>query len=179
MLLSGRVALLLVSAAFVPMTVIAQTISHDDLVFLTAQSPRERCADGRPKVSDDLIARAPSIGTEEAWTIRRNEGYVDRFKGNRDSSMLPPNAGSRGAPDSLPTCATSSMNPPTSRSRGPARRRMPDSAPASKTVPPDRRRRRRILNDTISNRWPRTIQNAPRGSREARVVQSPCASWAT
>jgi regulator of RNase E activity RraA len=60
----------------------AQTISKDELVYLTAEWKGERFADGRPKVPDDLVNRAKSIGIEEAWTVLRNEGYHNQFEGN-------------------------------------------------------------------------------------------------
>lgn len=42
----------------------------------------ERFADGRPKVSDDLVERAKKIGIEEAWQVLMNEGYVNQFERN-------------------------------------------------------------------------------------------------
>lgn len=60
----------------------AQTISKEELTFLTSAWKGERFADGRPKVSDALIARAKKIGIEEAWTVLRNEGYNNQFEGN-------------------------------------------------------------------------------------------------
>lgn len=63
-------------------TAAAQTISKEELVFLTSAWKGERFADGRPKVADDLIARAKNIGIEEAWTVLRNEGYNNQFEGN-------------------------------------------------------------------------------------------------
>ncbi|TDB61866.1 RraA family protein [Arundinibacter roseus] len=41
----------------------------------------ERSADGRPRVSDDLVRRARSISLEEAWGVLRNEGYRNQFVG--------------------------------------------------------------------------------------------------
>lgn len=61
---------------------VAQTISKEELVFLTSAWKGERFPDGRPKVSDALIARAKNIGIEEAWTVLRNEGYKNQFEGN-------------------------------------------------------------------------------------------------
>jgi len=60
----------------------AQTISKEALVFLTSEWKGERFADGRPKVSDDLIRRAKKIGIEEAWQVLQNEGYKNQFEGN-------------------------------------------------------------------------------------------------
>ncbi|MDB5112211.1 MAG: dimethylmenaquinone methyltransferase [Mucilaginibacter sp.] len=59
----------------------AQTIPKEELTFLTSQWKGERFADGRPKVSDDLIARAKNIGLDDAWTALKNLGYVNQFEG--------------------------------------------------------------------------------------------------
>ena len=60
----------------------AQTISKEELTFLTSAWKGERFADGRPKIPDALIVRAKKIGIEEAWTVLRNEGYNNQFEGN-------------------------------------------------------------------------------------------------
>ena len=59
----------------------AQTISKEQLVFYTSEWKGERFDDGRPKIPDDLLARAKNIGIEEAWTVLRNEGYNNQFEG--------------------------------------------------------------------------------------------------
>ena len=58
----------------------AQTISKDELTFLTSEWKGERFADGRPKVSDDLVARAKNIGIDDAWTVLKNLGYTSQFE---------------------------------------------------------------------------------------------------
>ena len=60
----------------------AQTISKDELIFLTSEWKGERFADGRPKIPDSLVNRAKNIGIEEAWTVLRNEGYHNQFERN-------------------------------------------------------------------------------------------------
>jgi regulator of RNase E activity RraA len=60
----------------------AQTLSKDQLIFYTSEWKGERFDDGRPKIPDDLLARAKNIGIEEAWTVLRNEGYNNQFEGN-------------------------------------------------------------------------------------------------
>lgn len=60
----------------------AQTISREQLIFYTSAWKGERFDDGRPKIPDDLLARARNIGIEEAWTVLRNEGYNNQFEGN-------------------------------------------------------------------------------------------------
>jgi len=58
----------------------AQTISRDELIFLTSEWKGERFADGRPKVPDDLLVRAANIGIDDAWTVLKNLGYTNQFE---------------------------------------------------------------------------------------------------
>ncbi len=67
---------------FAGLQTIAQTISKEELIFLTSEWKGERFADGRPKVSDDLVNRAKNIGIEEAWQVMKNDGYVNQFERN-------------------------------------------------------------------------------------------------
>ena len=60
----------------------AQLFPKSELEYLTSQWNGERFEDGRPKISDDLIARAKKIGIEEAWQVLHNEGYNNQFEGN-------------------------------------------------------------------------------------------------
>src|SRR6185437_3584329 len=66
---------------FSPTIVNAQTISKDELIFLTSQWKGERFADGRPKIPDDLLVRARNIGLDDAWTVLKNLGYTNQFEG--------------------------------------------------------------------------------------------------
>jgi regulator of RNase E activity RraA len=59
-----------------------QNISKEEMIYLTVNWKGERFSDGRPKISDELIARARKIGIEEAWQILNNEGYKNQFEGN-------------------------------------------------------------------------------------------------
>lgn len=59
----------------------AQTISRDELIFLTSEWKGERFADGRPKVPDNLLERAKKIYIDDAWTVLKNEGYTAQFEG--------------------------------------------------------------------------------------------------
>lgn len=63
-------------------TVKAQTINTQELTYLTASYTGERFADGRPKISDELINRAKHISIDVAWQILHNEGYTTQFEGN-------------------------------------------------------------------------------------------------
>jgi len=69
----------------------AQTISKEEMIFLTSEWKGERFADGRPKLPNDLLQRAKRIYIDDAWTVLRNEGYVNQFEGGwktvNDSTM--------------------------------------------------------------------------------------------
>ena len=60
----------------------AQTFSKEELIFLTSEWKGERFADGRPKIPDNLLERAKTIGIDDAWTVLKNEGYTNQFEGN-------------------------------------------------------------------------------------------------
>ncbi|HVG15672.1 MAG TPA: hypothetical protein VM935_11950, partial [Chitinophagaceae bacterium] len=60
----------------------AQTISKEELSFLTSEWKGERFTDGRPKIPDDLLERAKKIYIDDAWTVLKNEGYLNQFEGN-------------------------------------------------------------------------------------------------
>src|SRR6266498_6143234 len=74
--------LCIVFFVFVVQSIFAQTMPKEELIFLTSEWKGERFADGRPKVSDDLVERAKHIGIEEAWQVLKNEGYKNQFEGN-------------------------------------------------------------------------------------------------
>jgi regulator of RNase E activity RraA len=69
--------IILLSLSFVK----AQTISKEELIFLTSEWKGERFEDGRPKIPDNLIERAKHIGIDDAWTVLKNEGYLNQFAG--------------------------------------------------------------------------------------------------
>lgn len=58
----------------------SQTISKEELTFLTSEWKGERFADGRPKIPDDLLSRAKNIGIDDAWTVLKNLGYTNQFE---------------------------------------------------------------------------------------------------
>ncbi|WP_100615148.1 RraA family protein [Confluentibacter citreus] len=60
----------------------AQTISKEEMLFLTSEWKGERFDDGRPKIPDDLLERAKTIMIDDAWTVLRNEGYLNQYAGN-------------------------------------------------------------------------------------------------
>ena len=76
-LVIGALSVCLFGAA----TINAQTIPKDELIFLTASWKGERFADGRPKISDELLKRAAKINIDDAWTALKNAGYNNQFEG--------------------------------------------------------------------------------------------------
>ena len=60
----------------------AQTISKEEMIFLTSAWEGDRFDDGRPKIPDDLLERAKNIMIDDAWTVLRNEGYTNQYAGN-------------------------------------------------------------------------------------------------
>lgn len=57
-------------------------MTKEQILFYTAEWKGERMADGRPKVSDNLLKRLKNISLEEAWGIMRKDGYNSQFEGN-------------------------------------------------------------------------------------------------
>lgn len=58
----------------------AQTISKEELTFLTSEWKGERFPDGRPKIPDEILIRATNIGIDDAWTVLKNLGYTNQFE---------------------------------------------------------------------------------------------------
>lgn len=59
----------------------AQSLSVDQMKFLTHQWEGERFEDGRPKVGAGILERMKKVTIEEAWGVLRNEGYHNQFEG--------------------------------------------------------------------------------------------------
>jgi regulator of RNase E activity RraA len=81
MKLNSATLLLLLSVILFRSSLSAQTTSKEELVYLTSAWKGERFADGRPKISDSLLQRAKLIMIDDAWTVLRNEGYLNQFEG--------------------------------------------------------------------------------------------------
>ncbi len=81
MKLNAATLLLFLSIISFKSLLFGQTISKDELVFLTSAWKGERFEDGRPKISDSLLQRAKHIMIDYAWTVLRNEGYLNQFEG--------------------------------------------------------------------------------------------------
>jgi len=77
----GIILLLLICVATVKYT-FAQTISKEEMIFLTSEWKGERFADGRPKLPDALLERAKHIMIDDAWTVLKNAGYLHQYEGN-------------------------------------------------------------------------------------------------
>src|SRR3954469_1935174 len=77
-----KLAILLVfSSISYTSSVLAQTIPREELIFLTSQWKGERFEDGRPKSPDGLLERAKHIMVDDAWTVLKNEGYLNQYEG--------------------------------------------------------------------------------------------------
>lgn len=55
------------------------TLTKDQMVEYTTQSPFERFPDGRPKVPDALIERARGLSSEEVFAILPREGFRNQY----------------------------------------------------------------------------------------------------
>jgi len=58
-----------------------QTISKEEMIFLTSEWNGERFPDGRPKIPDELLERAKHIMIDDAWTVLKNHGYLNQYEG--------------------------------------------------------------------------------------------------
>ena len=81
MKLNTLAILFLLSCASFANSLFAQTIAKEELIFLTSEWKGERFPDGRPKIPDDLIERARHIMIDDAWTVLKNEGYLNQYEG--------------------------------------------------------------------------------------------------
>lgn len=61
------------------LSVQAQQISKEELIYLTREWKGERFEDGRPKVSDDILNRMRLVTHDEAWSVMKNAGYFYQY----------------------------------------------------------------------------------------------------
>ncbi len=54
----------------------------EQIIEYTPRWKGERFPDGRPKVSDELLARMKKVSIEEAWAVLRKYGFNSQFEGN-------------------------------------------------------------------------------------------------
>lgn len=55
--------------------------STEQRIAFTRDWQGERFDDGRPKVSDEVLARLRDVSAEEAWGVLRGEGFHNQFEG--------------------------------------------------------------------------------------------------
>jgi regulator of RNase E activity RraA len=67
----------------------AQQISKEEMLFLTPLWTGERFADGRPKVSDNLLQRLKLVTHEEAWAFMKGKGYSYQLAEGWDVQINP------------------------------------------------------------------------------------------
>lgn len=87
------ISLLIVSLSYEGMAQLVGS-SSDYVKALTSEWKGERFADGRPKVSDAILARLKNISMEEAWGVLRNKGYHNQYEG--DWQILLPDSAMTG-----------------------------------------------------------------------------------
>ena len=75
------VLLLFMGSLSLKSSLFAQTLPREELIFLTSEWKGERFADGRPKIPDNLLQRAKRIMIDDAWTVLKNEGYLNQYEG--------------------------------------------------------------------------------------------------
>ncbi len=56
------------------------TLTKEQMIEYTAQSPFERFPDGRPKVPDALIERARGLSSEEVWAVLPGKGFRNQYE---------------------------------------------------------------------------------------------------
>src|SRR6266568_4069876 len=71
------VGLLVVFAA--PASAQLYSLTKEQLIELTSQYTGERFADGRPKVADNLIARARGLSAEEVWGVLPGRNFKNQY----------------------------------------------------------------------------------------------------
>lgn len=84
MIKRNNVRLTLILLLGLPVAGLGQKVtpSRDEIIKLTSQWKGERSPDGRPRVTDELLARLRNISMEEAWGVLRNKGYHNQYEGN-------------------------------------------------------------------------------------------------
>ncbi len=81
MKLRSAVGLLLLSCVGFN-SAMAQTMTKEEMLYLTPEWKGERFADGRPKIPDNLLERAKKVMIDDVWNALRNEGYNNQFEGH-------------------------------------------------------------------------------------------------
>jgi len=55
-------------------------LDREEMIAITHKWQGERFPDGRPKVSDNVLARMKNISLEQAWSVLRGEGYSHQYE---------------------------------------------------------------------------------------------------
>jgi len=86
--------LALAATVAVPVLAAAQSITptRDEVVALTSDWRGERMKDGRPRVSDAILARMKNVNLEEAWAVLRGKGFEWQYEGRFRNVHLDPTA---------------------------------------------------------------------------------------
>jgi regulator of RNase E activity RraA len=76
--------ILFCSIIFLSSVVYAQNVGStpEQIKAITSLWQGERFPDGRPKVSDEMLARLKNVAIEAAWSVLRNRGYESQFEGS-------------------------------------------------------------------------------------------------
>ncbi|MGI6368614.1 MAG: RraA family protein [Anaerolineae bacterium] len=56
-------------------------LTAEEIIQFTPEWSGERSADGRPRVSDDILLRMRSVTVTQAWSVMRREGYHWQYEG--------------------------------------------------------------------------------------------------
>lgn len=79
---AGMLTILIALAALLgPRNAAAQTLSRENMLFLTAEWDGPRFDDGRPKVDEEMLQRMRKVSIEEAWGVLGSHGYHRQFEG--------------------------------------------------------------------------------------------------
>lgn len=77
-----RLTCTLAAILLMPLTQLnAVNLTPDQIEALTPDWKGERTADGRPKVSADILQRMKNVSLEEAWGVLQGAGYKNQFEG--------------------------------------------------------------------------------------------------
>jgi 4-hydroxy-4-methyl-2-oxoglutarate aldolase len=57
-------------------------LTPEEMIAFTPEWTGERFANGRPRVSDDIVKRMRGVTLTQAWGVLRGEGYHWQFEGN-------------------------------------------------------------------------------------------------
>ncbi len=89
--MSSRILLLFIIIICGNLFTNAQSVTwpRENIIALTADWKGERFADGRPKISDELLERLKHISMEEAWAAMSKIGYVNQFENFNGPSENP------------------------------------------------------------------------------------------